>query len=286
MSAALGLLLGSGIVLVLSPRLWPHTPLAEPKPARSSPLRERLAMAGLASLPPTVFLGASALCALLLGAIALGVTAVLPLAVLATLLGAVGPSVLLRWRAVSRRRGLTRVWPDAVDHLIGSIRSGLSLPDSVSALSRVGPMALRAPFTSFERSYRATGSFSLGVDELKDSLADPTADRILETLRMAREVGGTELASVLRALSVNLREHSAVRAELEARQGWVTNAAKLGVAAPWIVLLLLSTRPEAAAAYNTPSGVLLIVAGAAGSAVAYRLMLAIGRLPDERRWFR
>jgi tight adherence protein B len=51
------------------------------------------------------------------------------------------------------------------------------------------------------------------------------------------------------------------------------------------VLFLLSTRPEAAAAYNSPSGVAVIVVGAALSIVAYRIMLGLGRLPEERRWF-
>ena len=76
-----------------------------------------------------------------------------------------------------------------------------------------------------------------------------------------------------------------MRSEIEARQSWVMNAAKLGVAAPWVVLLLLATRPEAAAAYGTPAGTVLIALGLAISVVAYRVMLGIGRLPAERRWF-
>ena len=71
---------------------------------------------------------------------------------------------------------------------------------------------------------------------------------------MSREVGGTELPSILRALAASLRQEAAVRSEVEARQSWVLNAARLGVAAPWIVLLLLASRAEAAAAYNSPAG--------------------------------
>jgi tight adherence protein B len=63
------------------------------------------------------------------------------------------------------------------------------------------------------------------------------------------------------------------------------NAARLGVAAPWIVLLLLASRPEAALAYNSGAGVSLIIAGLVVSFVAYRIMIGIGRLPEERRWF-
>jgi tight adherence protein B len=165
------------------------------------------------------------------------------------------------------------------------VRSGLALPDSIVTLAHSGPEATRAAFAAFEQQYRATGSFGLCVDSLKDRLADPVADRILETLRMAREVGGTELTSVLRALGSHLRHEAAIRSEVEARQSWVVNAARLGVAAPWVVLMLLATRPEAAIAYNSAAGVAVVTGGLIVSIIAYRLMIGLGRLPEERRWF-
>lgn len=57
------------------------------------------------------------------------------------------------------------------------------------------------------------------------------------------------------------------------------------MAAPWVVLLLLASRPEAAAAYNSPGGLVLLAVGLAVTIIAYRIMLALGRLPEERRWF-
>jgi tight adherence protein B len=38
-------------------------------------------------------------------------------------------------------------------------------------------------------------------------------------------------------------------------------------------------------AYNSPAGVTLLVVGFAVTVVAYRIMIAVGRLPEERRWF-
>jgi tight adherence protein B len=66
----------------------------------------------------------------------------------------------------------------------------------------------------------------------------------------------------------------------------VVNAARLGVAAPWVVLILLASRPEAVRAYNTPTGTLVIGCGLVLSLIAYRLMIALGRLPEEKRWFK
>ena len=108
---------------------------------------------------------------------------------------------------------------------------------------------------------------------------------LIETLRMARQVGGTELTTVLRALSSSVRADAALRAEVEARQSWVRGAAVLGVTAPWVILGLLALRPEGAQAYGSPEGVVLIVVGAVMSVVAYRVMIRLGRLPEPRRWF-
>ncbi|MET4580681.1 tight adherence protein B [Conyzicola nivalis] len=282
-----GLLLGIGALLVISPVLWPATAL--PRADSSGPvdvLRVRLVQAGLPRVSVTTFAVVSVILALLTAAVTIALIPVTALGVAAGVVALVLPSVLVTSRSRSRRRATRVVWPDVVDHLVSAVRSGLALPDSVVTLAHAGPPITREAFAGFETQYRATGNFSLCVSELKERLADPVADRILETLRMSREVGGTELTTVLRNLAAYLRQEAAIRSEVEARQSWVMNAARLGVAAPWIVLLLLATRPEAAVAYNTAAGGVLVIAGLAVSVVAYRIMVAIGRIPDERRWFR
>jgi tight adherence protein B len=282
---ALGLLLGLGIVLVVSPALWPATGAAAARPRLARLLTERLAQAGLHAVSLPALGAASVLAAVASSALAFALVPVLAVAVIAGGVALALPLSIVGWRARSRRRQARVVWPDVVDHLVSAIRSGLALPDSVVALAHSGPPQTREQFAAFEREYRATGNFALCADSLKARLADPVADRILETLRMSREVGGSELTTVLRSLSTYLRAEAAIRSEVEARQSWVLNAAKLGVASPWVILVLLSTRPEAAAAYNTPGGVVLIAAGLAVTSVAYRAMLGLARLPEERRWF-
>ena len=83
-----------------------------------------------------------------------------------------------------------------------------------------------------------------------------------------------------------LREDMRTRGELEARQSWTVNGAKVAVAAPWLVLALLSTRTQAAAAYATTAGAVVLLIGAVVSVAAYRLMLRLGRLPEEERTLR
>lgn len=287
MSIIIGCVLGAGLLLIASPMLWPrHAGERMPRPARAGRLRERLAAAGYPGVSPLAFTVASVLVAVCVAALAQAIVGVVVLSAVVGALGLLIPNALLSWRRTARRRANRTVWPDVVDHLVSAVRSGLALPDGVSALAHNGPASTRPAFAEFERDYRSTGNFSGCVDRLKARLADPVADRILETLRMAREVGGSDLTLVLRSLAGYLREESAIRSEVQARQSWVMNAAKLGVAAPWIVLFLLASRPEAAVAYNTPAGTSVIVGGLLVSIIAYRIMLFIGRLPEEKRVFR
>jgi tight adherence protein B len=286
MSAVLGLVLAAGLLLTASPVLWPRRAVPAARPIRwVESIRERLVQAGLGQVGVGVVGVVSSLLAIVAAAAVFATLSVVVLAVAAGVVAFLAPSMMISWRARARRRATRVVWPDIVDQLVSGVRSGLALADSVVILAHAGPAATRPAFALFEADYRATGNFALGLDGLKARLADPVADRIIETLRMSREVGGSELTTVLRNLSAYLRQESAIRSEVEARQSWVMNAAKLGVAAPWVVLLLLATRPEAAASYNSAAGATLIVGGLIVSFVAYRLMIGLGRLPEERRWF-
>lgn len=286
MTVIAALLMGAGVLLIASPWLWPRRDDRSSTRRALRPLAELLARAGLVHASPLALLGVIALVGVVGGAITVLLVPVAALAPVAGLVAASLPIVALRARAAARRRALRQVWPDVVDHLVSGIRAGLGLPEAIGSLAESAPDAVRAPFREFRREYARTARFGEALDDLKAALADPVADRIVETLRMAREVGGTELPSVLRSLAQYLRTDAAVRAEVEARQSWVRNAARLGVAAPWVVLLLLGTRPEAAAAYNSAGGAALVLIGLGVTLVAYRLMIALGRLPEEGRWFR
>jgi tight adherence protein B len=277
----LGLLLGVGLLLIW--RSGSRAPKRRTDPRRPGRRQQLLAAAGLTGI------NAAQLLALQIG---LGVVAVI-VVLLTTgtvtvslafgLFGYALPYAQVRRLAGKRRADLREVWPEVVDNLASAVRAGLSLPEALSALATRGPEVLRPPFARFAAEYRSTGRFGPCLDRLKDDLADPVGDRIVETLRVAREVGGTDLGRVLRTLATFLREDARARAELETRQGWTVSAARLAVAAPWVVLLLLATQSTTLAAYDSPVGMALLIGGGVVCVVAYRLMLRIGRLPEDVR---
>lgn len=282
----LGALLAAGLLLVASPWLWPAT--GQPTAGRRwyARVQDRLVQAGAESVQPVTFLGLSVLVGAIAAAAAFLVTAVPMAALLAGMAASALPWTVLSARARQRRRSLRLVWPDAVDHLVAAIRSGAALPEALASLGSDGPEALRPAFSAFAQRHARTAHFGSAIDGLKDQLADPTADRIMESLRMAREVGGSDLVHVLNSLARGLREDQVIRSEVEGRQSWLVNAARIGVAAPWITLVILSTRPEAAESYRSPAGAVLLIAALGVTVVAYRLMMFLGRLPEDERWLR
>ncbi|MFA7323699.1 MAG: type II secretion system F family protein [Candidatus Nanopelagicales bacterium] len=281
MGAILGLLLAGGVLLVVMSQV------GEQRPGRSmskaSALDRMARNSGIPRLTGIRLAGLCAMVAVFNGVVTLLVTALPVVALIAAGASSLIPVVLIRRRVAARQRLLREQWPDAVDALLSAVRAGLSLPEAVCALASKGPEALRPAFADFSADYRAAGSFNDALRSLGDELADPVADRVIAALSIAREVGGSDLGSVLRALSVLLREDARVRGELEARQSWTVNAARLAIAAPWVTLALLSTRPETVRAYSSATGTVVLLVALGVSLIAYRLMIRIGRLPSESR---
>lgn len=286
---AVGLLLGAGVFCIYW-ACWPQPAAgverAERREGFMTELRDHLHQAGYPSVTPTNLVVGSVVLFVLVLLVFLAFTRVLPVALCFALIAGAAPISLVRMRARDRRSKLRDLWPDAVDNITSGVRAGLALPEALSQLAVRGPLELRPAFAAFAKDYRATGRFHDCLDRLKDELSDPVADRLVESLRIAREVGGSDLGKLLRTLSSFLREDARTRAELETRQSWTVNAARLAVAAPWIVLAMLALRGGSLVAYAAPTGWLILAIGAGLTVVAYRLMVWIGRLPEEERVLR
>ena len=285
MGVVSGLLLGAGLCLILWAVTSPPAPRA--RQARwSADVTDLLVQAGAEGATPAGLLGGCLACAAITAVLVAALTGAPAIALSFAAMAGYAPLALVRARARRRRAALRALWPEVVDHLSSGVRAGLSLAEAVGQVGERGPVQLRPAFRAFAADYRATGRFGDCLDQLKGRLADPVADRIIEALRLTRDVGGTDLGRLLRTLAAFLRADLRTRGELEARQSWTVNGARLAVAAPWVVLALLATRPEAASAYDTPAGAAVIGVGGASSVLAYRLMLRIGRLPEDARVLR
>jgi tight adherence protein B len=238
---------------------------------------------GLGAVSPTQFVSAcvgGGVAGATIAYVVVGSTAV---ALVALVAGAYAPIAYYRTRRRSTRRARQQCWPEAIELLAGAVRAGDTLPAAVALVAERGPGPLRSGFRALVADHRVSGDFVGALERLGIALADPTADRVVATLVIAHRVGGRELGHVLRTLGTFLREDLTIRKEVQARQSWTLVAARVAAAAPWLVLLLVASRPQGARAYDSLAGLVVLVGGAIATVVGYRLMIAIGRLPEEPR---
>lgn len=284
MGALVGLIAGAGLLLIWLGFTVPRrSTTAHPRRDR---MREHLVQAGLPTVTPAQLIVVQALCSVVVFVVALVVARSIAVSAIFGIFAAAGPRLLVARLRRRRQADLRELWPEVVDNLTSGVRAGLSLPEALAAIGSRGPEALREPFRQFGSDYRLSGRFNECLDRLKATLADPIGDRVCESLRVAREVGGTDLGRLLTTLSGFLRDDARTRAELLARQSWSINAARMAACAPWLVLILLATQDETLAAYDTPTGTAILVAGAVLTVGAYRMMIRIGRLPEDKRVLR
>ena len=193
--------------------------------------------------------------------------------------------VTVRRKNKLNEAALIAAWPEVIDHLMSGIQSGLSLSESLAGLSTRGPEVLRPAFTQFKLTLYRRGDLAEAIEELKSIFANHGSDQIFEALIISKALGGGELLQILRSLGDFLRQDLALRREIEVKHGWIKNSAHLSAAAPWILLLLLSTQPSTAAAYSTATGAMILLAGLVMTGIAYMWMSRLGRLPPTPRVF-
>ncbi len=199
-------------------------------------------------------------------------------------------TVVITWNFLENKKKresekMLEVWPEVTDHLISALHSGVSLSEALAGLAVRGPTEVRKDFLAFREELLLYGDFSSAIYTLKKRFNSHGSDQILEAILLAKALGGSELLQIFRTLGEFLRQDLAARKEIEAKHGWIKNSAHLSAAAPWLLLLLLSSQPGTAQAFSQPSGILILVMGLVLTAVAYLWMGKLGQLPLAPRVF-
>jgi tight adherence protein B len=193
--------------------------------------------------------------------------------------------VTIRTKSHINEAALIAAWPEVIDHLMSGIQSGLSLTESIAGLSTRGPEILRPAFVQFRTNLHGSGDLTMAINDLKTMFSHHGSDQIFEALLISKTLGGSELLQILRTLGDFLRQDLALRREIDVKHGWIKNSAHISAAAPWILLLLLSTQPSTAKAYSTAPGAMILIAGLVMTEIAYLWMNRLGRLPQTPRVF-
>lgn len=256
---------------------------------RSSPteqLTRWMGQAGLGDVRPAEFLGVTALLgvvgvavgwALFGGAVpALGTAAFC----------AATPVASYRVRRASRLAAAHDAWP----HMIEEIRvltgaAGRSIPQALLEVGRRGPDELRGAFEAAHREWVLSTDFERTVEVVKSHLADPTADATCETLLVAHEVGGGDLDRRLAELAEDRRIDNLGRKDARSKQAGVRFARRFVIAVPLGMAVAGMSLGDGRAAYQEPSGQVLVAIGLGMIGACWAWSGSMLRLPRQDRVF-
>ena len=183
-----GLVFGIGLVLAVSP--WFTPPPAWRPWGPWKRLREDVARARIPGLPAARLVALSLGVGIVVALVILAVTGAWPVALIVSVGVAFLPYAWVVSRLGAHAKTVRASWPEVIDAMVSGVRAGTALPQVLCDLAEEGPVPVRFAFEAFSRDYSANGRFELALDKMKEMVADPVADRIVEALRIARSVGG------------------------------------------------------------------------------------------------
>ena len=246
-------------------------------------LRLRLEAAGLGHIDPPKLLVVWGLGIFLAAGVMVKVTGLLAIGLATVFLGIAFSFELVILRARARQSTLVSVLPQVCESLSSAVNTGLDLQQAFGDLALAGPKQIRKSLSLFCSQLDLGVQFEDALDWLKIELGHCDADQLIELLRLSRTSGGIGLSANLNRLSVQLRQKSALEGELSAKQGWVAGTAKLALATPWLIVLMLGARHENSLAYNSPSGLTVLAIGLFICLVAYGVINVVSTLPQPKR---
>ena len=201
-------------------------------------------------------------------------------------LSAALPFLIGRGRNLKKQREKEVAWPEAIDSLVSALQAGISISEALTQLAMHGPKVLRPSFAQIQSDLLSLGNFEQVLLKEKKRLDSAISDQVFETLIISKDFGGKDANNALRLLAEFVREDIAVAEEIRTKFGWIRNSALLATAAPWLLLILLSTQDSTVEIYSTPSGALVLSLGVVMTATAYIWMEKVGSLPAAPRALR
>ena len=196
---------------------------------------------------------------------------------------AFAPRALLGRARDRRLLEVQGAWPDGLRDIIASISAGMSLQRAVETMASTGPEPLRRAFRRFPLLARTVG-VEAALEGIREQLADPTSDRVIEVLIVAHRRGGALVPEILRDLAAATTRDVWASEEIATLSLEQKINARAVFVLPWLVLVALTARQGAFREfYGTPLGGLVIAVGGLMSLVGILVVSRLGREPAEPR---
>jgi tight adherence protein B len=199
---------------------------------------------------------------------------------------AAAPSASYRVRRAQRLAAAQESWPRLIEEIrILTSSLGRSVPQALFEAGQRAPESLRGAFAAAQREWLLSTDFERTVSVLKAGLADPTADAACETLLVAHAVGGADLDRRLEALIDDRVIDVQGRKDARSKQAGVRFARRFVLLVPLGMALVGMSIGTGRAAYATPWGQTMVVAGLASVVACWVWAGRLLALPEEERVF-
>jgi Flp pilus assembly protein TadB len=237
----------------------------------------RLAQAGMTISPVQWVLARTAASAVpaLLFLIVFG----LPAALAGAILGWIAMSLYRRVRVERRGTAFGEQLPDALQLVIGSLRSGFGLAHAIEGLVRESPAPIAPEFGRALTEYRLGGDISDALDRVVERTKSEDLSWAVMAIRIQHEVGGN-LAEVLQTTVDTMRERARLRRQVKALSAEGRLSAIILIALPVLLLtwMLLFRVDYLRPLFTQTIGVVLLTLGGGLLAVGVVWMLRVVRV--------
>jgi tight adherence protein B len=243
-----------------------------------------LNQAGVAVTPRQFWAGS-----ILVGLGAFVAVSVLTGAPLVALVPAIGvaalPGAYFARRRTAHLRRVQEAWPDGLRDIIASIAAGRSLAQALNSLAVSGPAPLQDAFARFPLLARMLGTVP-ALEVVKEELADPTSDRVIEVLVLAHERGGQIVRDILEDLVAATTRDLKLLEEIETEGLEMKINARAVLVLPWLVLVALTIRAGPFRDfYRSTGGLIVVLVAGLLSLVGGFLIGRLSRTQGEQRVF-
>lgn len=279
LSAGLFVYLAVGSLVGVTPRWLRRSP---DRRGRAASWREWLQQAN-ADVTPAQFAAVSVGLGVMVGSIVAVLVGVVALGVVAGLVGCAVPRMVFARRRDALVRARLSAWPDALRDLITHLRASLSMHASLCELGRSGPVPLRPYFNRYAGLAGALDQRT-ALEVIREDLADPISDRVIEVLLVAFDQGSSVVIDILDDLAASSSEDLRLLEEIETLQLETKLEARGAAVLPFVVLGMLCVfTPGYRSFYSTPAGWLVVGLGALMSVGGLVVISRLGRVPSEER---
>ena len=266
-------------VIVLSILAIPHYALAREQDEGNGMVRlqRKLDQADL-QITAAEYLKTSLFLALVLGVIALVLTAAPAAAVLGTLLGFFGYWTYLEDRREKRRREYQEALLEVINILQEGFASMRSLDMALATVAEHAPEIARKDFVEIVTQMALKENMEQVLMEIAQRRRDLIFDRLVEALIANRRTGGQQLGPVLNALRESVQALASGRRRVETAQQRIRWEARIVCLAPFtFIAILRQTAPDLQGPfYASIWGQVSILLVGCMSALAYYIMNRLG----------